>query len=167
MKHLKAFVNSAINQSYLTLSDYPFHRYRIKTSSSKHAFLIPEELEKLEKLELPECRAHWMRTLDASLFCCYTGLRYSDFVNLSEKNIVTIDKKPWLVFNAVKTGIKFLNDIKRWHDGVQRSNPQQESLVMTGADYTALSKTADDMRIVWEIPNNDLNANANLEGNWK
>lgn len=60
-----------------------------------------------------------------------------------------------------------MNDIKRWHDGVQRSNPQQESLVMTGSDYTTLSKTADDMRIVWEIPNNDLNANSNLEGNWK
>ena len=60
-----------------------------------------------------------------------------------------------------------MNDIKRWHDGVQRSNPQQESLVMTGSDYITLSKTADDMRIVWEIPNNDLNANSNLEGNWK
>ena len=60
-----------------------------------------------------------------------------------------------------------MNDIKRWHDGVQRSNPQQESLVMTGSDFITLSKSANDMRIVWEIPNNDLNANSNLEGNWE
>lgn len=60
-----------------------------------------------------------------------------------------------------------MNDIKRWHDGVQRSNPQLEALVMPGSDYTTLTKSADDMRIVWEIPNNDLNANSNLEGNWE
>jgi cytidylate kinase len=60
-----------------------------------------------------------------------------------------------------------MNDIKRWHDGIQRSNPQQESLVMSGSDFITLTKSADDMRIVWEIPNNDLNANKNLEGNWK
>lgn len=120
MKHLKAFVNSAIDKSYLTPNDYPFRRYRIKTSVSKHTFLIPEELEKLEQLEFPERHASWTHTLDAFLFCCYTGLRYSDFVNLSEKNIVTIDKKPWLVFNAIKTGIEvklplaFLFDGKAW-----------------------------------------------------
>ena len=60
-----------------------------------------------------------------------------------------------------------MNDIKRWHDGIQRSNPQLEELVMQGAEYTTLTKSADDMRIVWEIPYNDLNANSNLEGNWK
>lgn len=60
-----------------------------------------------------------------------------------------------------------MNDLKRWHDGMQRSNPQQESLVMTGTGFTTLSKTADDMRMVWEIPNNDLNANSNLVGNWE
>ena len=60
-----------------------------------------------------------------------------------------------------------MNDLKRWHDGMQRSNPQQESLVMTGEGFTTLSKTADDMRMVWEIPNNDLNANSNLVGNWE
>ena len=120
MKHLKAFVNSAINKSYLTLNDYPFRRYRIKTSASRHTFLIPEELEKLEQLVLPERHVSWAHTLDAFLFCCYTGLRYSDFVNLSEKNIVMIDRKPWLVFNAVKTGIEvklplaFLFEGKAW-----------------------------------------------------
>ena len=60
-----------------------------------------------------------------------------------------------------------MNDIKRWHDGIQRSNPQLEELVMTGSEYTTLTKSADDMRMVWEIPYNDLNANSNLVGNWE
>lgn len=120
MKHLKAFVNSAINKAYLTLNDYPFRRYRIKTSATKHTFLVPEELDKLEQLELSERHAHLSHTLDAFLFCCYTGLRYSDFISLSEKNIVMVDKKPWLIFNAIKTGIEvklpltILFDGKAW-----------------------------------------------------
>lgn len=104
MKHLKAFVNSAINKAYLDLNDYPFRRYRIKMSETKHVFLLPEELEKLEGLELTGRSATLMHTMDAFLFCCYTGLRYSDFSNLSEKNFVFIDRKPWIIFNTIKTG---------------------------------------------------------------
>lgn len=104
MKHFKAFVNSAINKAYMDLSDYPFRRYHIKMSEPRHTFLLPEELETLENLELSGRHYSLAHSLDAFLFCCYTGLRYSDFVNLTEKNIVTIDKRPWLVFNTIKTG---------------------------------------------------------------
>lgn len=120
MKHFKAFVNSAINKGYIDLNDYPFRRYHIKMSETKHTFLLPEELEKLENMELAGHRQSLSQSLDAFLFCCYTGLRYSDFINLSEKNIVTIDKRPWLVFNTVKTGaevklpLTFLFEGKAW-----------------------------------------------------
>ncbi len=120
MKHFKAFVNSAINKGYIDLNDYPFRRYHIKMSETKHTFLLPEELEKLENMELDGRRQSLSQSLDAFLFCCYTGLRYSDFINLSEKNIVTIDKRPWLVFNTVKTGaevklpLTFLFEGKAW-----------------------------------------------------
>ncbi len=120
MKHFKAFVNSAINKGYIDLNDYPFRRYHIKMSETKHTFLLPEELEKLENMELAGRRQSLSQSLDAFLFCCYTGLRYSDFINLSEKNIVTIDKRPWLVFNTVKTGaevklpLTFLFEGKAW-----------------------------------------------------
>lgn len=106
MKHLKAFVNSAIDKGYLEFNDYPFRRYHIKTTEAKHTFLLPEELEKLEKLELSGRHKRWEHSLDAFLFCCYTGMRYSDFVNLSEKKIITIKNEPWLVFETIKTGIE-------------------------------------------------------------
>lgn len=104
MKHFKAFVNSAINKAYIDLSDYPFRRYRIKMSETKHVFLLPEELEKLENLELFGRNVALAHTLDAFLFCCYTGLRYSDFSNLSDKNVIIIDRNPWIIFNTIKTG---------------------------------------------------------------
>lgn len=120
MKHLKAFVNSAIDKGHINLGDYPFRRYHIKTSESKHTFLLPEELEKLEKLELSGRHTVLAHTLEAFLFCCYTGLRYSDFVNLSERNIIFIENKPWLIFETVKTGaevklpLAFLFEGKAW-----------------------------------------------------
>ena len=104
MKHLKTFVNLAIDKGYLTLNDYPFRRYRIKTLKAKHTFLTPDELEKLESLELSGRKLAYMHSLEAFLFCCYTGLRYSDFTHLSDKNIVFIEKQPWIIFTTIKTG---------------------------------------------------------------
>ena len=74
MKHLKAFVNQAIDQGELRADEYPFHRYRVKTKEYKHSFLLPEEVEKLEKLSIPDRHITLRHSLDAFLFCCYTGL---------------------------------------------------------------------------------------------
>ena len=104
MKHFKTFVNLAIDKGYLTLNDYPFRRYRIKTLKSKHTFLLPDELEKLESLELTGKSVTYRHSLEAFLFCCYTGLRYSDFTQLSEKNIIFIENRPWIIFTTIKTG---------------------------------------------------------------
>lgn len=104
MKHLKAFVNAAIDRGFIDANLYPFRRYRIKAAKAKHSFLTPEELQKLEQLKLTESRDDVSHALDAFLFCCYTGLRYSDFIRLTEKNIVAKDGNPWMVFRTLKTG---------------------------------------------------------------
>jgi len=104
MKHLRAFANAAINKNHISPGDYAFQRYKIKTCSGKHNFLLPEELTKLEKLKLPSTHSGLQHSLDAFLFCCYTGLRYSDFKNLTTKNITTIEEKPWIILHTIKTG---------------------------------------------------------------
>lgn len=104
LKHLKVFVNSAIDHAYIGFDNHPFRRYRIKMPEAKHVFLLPDELERLEALELAGRNAALGHTLEAFLFCCYTGMRYSDFTHLSDKNIVILDKEPWIIFHTVKTG---------------------------------------------------------------
>lgn len=104
MKHLRAFVNSAIDKGHIPIQNDPFRRYRIRTNEGKHAFLSPEELHSLENLELTGKNISLMHTLDAFLFCCYTGLRYSDFVNLAEENIRKINNEPWITLETIKTG---------------------------------------------------------------
>ena len=106
MKHLRLFVNSSIDNGYLNPEDYAFKRYRIKTKEFKHAFLTSEEVNKLEQMQLVNRHISLQHTLEAFLFCCYTGLRYSDFINLTEDNVVEIDKKTWIVFRSVKTDVE-------------------------------------------------------------
>lgn len=106
MRQLRTFVNEAIKRGYIQPEDYPFRKYQIKTNQSKHSFLLPEEIRKLEKLELSLCSKSLMHSLKAFLFCCYTGIRYSDFVLLNESNIVTIKGEKWLIFKTVKTDTK-------------------------------------------------------------
>ena len=103
MRQLRTFVNEAIKRGYIQPENYSFRKYQIKTTQSKHSFLLPEEIRKLEKLELSLCSKSLMHSLKAFLFCCYTGVRYSDFVLLNEKNIVAIKGEKWLIFRTVKT----------------------------------------------------------------
>lgn len=104
MKHLKRHVNIAINKEYIEIQKYAFRKYKIRTVENKHTHLVPEELEKLEKLNLKGRYAKFQKTLDAFLFCCYAGMRYSDFVNLSPENIIDIRQETWLIYKSVKTG---------------------------------------------------------------
>lgn len=105
MRQLRTMVNEAIRQNYMETGNYPFRKYRIKTTESRHSFLLPDELKKLEVLQLQESRKELAHTLDAFLFCCYTGLRYSDFTQLSSKNVMRLGGKLWLKYRTVKTGV--------------------------------------------------------------
>lgn len=104
MKHLKRYINTAINKEYIEIQNYPFRKYRIKTIEGKHTYLSFEELERLENLTLTGRYKNHQKTLDAFLFCCYTGIRYSDFVRLSSKNIVVMQNNTWLIYKSIKTG---------------------------------------------------------------
>lgn len=104
MKHLKRHVNIAINKEYIEIQKYAFRRYKIKTIENKHTHLVPEELERLENLILSGRYVKLQKSLDAFLFCCYAGMRYSDFINLSSENFVDINQETWLIYKSVKTG---------------------------------------------------------------
>mgnify|MGYP002597428024 FL=1 len=104
MKHLKRYINVAINKEYMDIQKYAFRKYKIKTVENGHTHLSPEELEKLETLQLTGRYTKYQKTLDAFLFCCYAGMRYSDFVNMKPDNIVEMHQETWLIYKSIKTG---------------------------------------------------------------
>lgn len=106
MKHLKRHINVAINKEYMEIQKYAFRKYKIKSVENKHTHLSPDELYKIEKLNLGDKYERLEKTKDAFLFCCYAGMRYSDFVNLTAENIVKIQKDTWLIYKTIKTRIE-------------------------------------------------------------
>lgn len=101
MKHLKRYLNIAINKELFDPQKYPFRKYRIKYQASRRTHLTPDELRRLEALRplSPSLR----RSLDLFLFSCYTGLRFSDVTRITRDNFHRIDGQLWLVYTSVKT----------------------------------------------------------------
>ncbi|WP_418698033.1 site-specific integrase [Bacteroides sp.] len=150
MKHLKRQINVAINKDYIEIQKYAFRKYKIKTVENKHTHLAPEELERLEILLLTGRYTKLQHSLDAFLFCCYAGMRYSDFVNLSPENIVQIRQETWLIYKSIKTNTevrlplyllfegKGLRILEKYQDDIQsffrlkgNSNVNKELVIIT------------------------------------
>lgn len=106
MKHLKRYINVAINKEYMDIQKYAFRKYKIKSIEGSHTHLTPEELRKFEDLQLTGRHVRLQKTKDAFLFCCYAGLRYSDFIHLTAANIVEFHQEIWIIYKSVKTGIE-------------------------------------------------------------
>lgn len=103
-RHIRTILNEAIRQGLITKEFSPFTEYKIKTTESHHTYLLPEELEKLEQINFSRKKESLCHSLDAFLFCCYTGLRYSDFIRMEEENFIQTNSGLWLVFKSQKTG---------------------------------------------------------------
>lgn len=103
MRQLRTLVNEAINQGYIHADAYPFRKFKIKQEKGRKEFLTPDELKRLENLEVDTKLRH---RLDAFLFCCYTGLRFSDFCQLKPENFIKVNGQKWLHFQSIKTGVE-------------------------------------------------------------
>lgn len=104
LRHLRTLLNEAIRQGLISKEYSPFTEYKIKTAESHHTYLLPEELEKLEQINLSRKKEALRHSLDAFLFCCYTGLRYSDFIRMEQENFIQTNNGLWMVFKSQKTG---------------------------------------------------------------
>ena len=104
MKHLKRYLNLAINKDLFALDRYPFRKYRLKYVETQKGHLTPEELERLELLA-PILRRTSRRVIDMFLFCCYTGLRFSDAVMVKSNDFQLVDEDLWLIYTAIKTDV--------------------------------------------------------------
>ena len=59
-----------------------------------------------------------------------------------------------------------LFDLKRWHLGMERGEPQQENLCNApGATTTELSVNANNARFIWPIPQHEIDANPQVKQN--
>lgn len=115
LRQLRTLVNEAINQGYIHVDAYPFRKFKIKQEKGRHEFLTPDELRKLENLSVEDKKLR--HVLDAFLFCCYVGLRFSDFCQLTASNFIKVNGKKWLHFKSIKTGVEIRLPLHLLFDG--------------------------------------------------
>ena len=101
LRNIRTIIGEAISQGYMSADDNPFKNFKIKQEKVPHRFLNPDELKKMENVNVSGKLAH---VRDAFLFCCYTGLRFSDFKHLKEDYFTKINGNTWLHIKTEKTG---------------------------------------------------------------
>ncbi len=90
-----AFANDWINKD-------PFLNWKAKLKVVEREFLTKEEIQKMVEKDLHTNRLDQVK--DIFIFCCFTGLAYSDVKKLSSKDLVIgIDGENWIKINRTKT----------------------------------------------------------------
>lgn len=102
-RHIKTFVNIAINKDLYDLNKYPFRNFKMETEETTRGYLTPEEIERIERVVIPQEKQYLQKVLDMFLFECYTGLRFGDISALSKDNIIEEDGFKKIVLRMKKT----------------------------------------------------------------
>lgn len=102
LRHLKIYANLLCKDYPDLAGSLPFDHIKVRTQNVERPHLNLRELSRLEQY----AKRHQDSLLDAFLFCVYSGLRYSDFINLTCENIQREAQTStcWLSFRMKKTG---------------------------------------------------------------
>lgn len=100
IKNLKKIIGIAIANNWIDKD--PFRNFKARSKETEREFLSEAEIQTIIDKKLPILRLDQVR--DIFIFCCYTGLAYSDVKKLTDNNLVKgIDGEMWIKFNRTKT----------------------------------------------------------------
>ena len=103
IQRVKKIIQFAVGENYLKKD--PFHLYKNKKYKTVIVYLTDEELKRLEKHTFNQIRLQQVK--DLFVFCCYTGLAYSEMTTLTTNNIeVGFDGNEWIRMIRKKTNRK-------------------------------------------------------------
>ncbi|WP_291077263.1 MULTISPECIES: site-specific integrase [unclassified Empedobacter] len=105
-KNIKTYVNLAISKGLHDANEYPFPKLKIKQTQGKRDFLTPLEVENIENLVFEKPLHHGIEKIrDMFLFSCYTGLRFSDIIQINKNSFEMLDGQKWLIVEMEKSKI--------------------------------------------------------------
>lgn len=102
MKVIRALFNEAIKRDLLKPWQTPFRLYEIPELRYRTDVLRYAEMEELLNYRFEDQKLR--KTRDFFLFTCFTGLRFSDMMRLTDDNIKKVGEETWLTIKTQKTG---------------------------------------------------------------
>ncbi|KAA6340342.1 Tyrosine recombinase XerC [termite gut metagenome] len=84
---LRWFLRWGIERGYSENRAFDAFKPKLKTTQKKVIFLTWDELNRLREYPIPESKKYLERVRDVFLFCCFSGLRYSDVYNLRRSDV--------------------------------------------------------------------------------
>jgi site-specific recombinase XerD len=101
LRYFKKIVLLAVKNEWLDRD--PFSRFKLSLKEVKKECLTKDELQVLENKTIAIDRLDQVR--DIFVFCCYTGLAYSDVQKLTRDNLSKgMDGELWIFADRTKTG---------------------------------------------------------------
>lgn len=112
MEFLRWFLRWSLQKVFHKNAQFEAFRPKFKKTQKKVIFLTKKEIKKLENFKIPETKLYLYRVRDVFLFCCYTGLRYSDVYNLKKYDVKSdhIEVTTMKTFDSLKIE---LNDVSK------------------------------------------------------
>lgn len=107
--YLKWFLRWCTKKGYCMNNTYESFNPRLKSTSKRVIFLTWEELNKLREFRIPASKQYLERVRDVFLFCCFTGLRYSDVRNLKKSDI----KNEQIEITTIKTADHIIIELNK------------------------------------------------------
>lgn len=102
MKIFRRFVNLAIDEELMTT--YPFRKYHIKTENVQKQSLTERELRRIEnKVLIEEMTDEERKVVNGFLFSAYSGLRFSDIIQITKQHVKNIYRNKWVIMRMQKT----------------------------------------------------------------
>lgn len=130
MKIFRRFVNLAIDEELMTA--YPFRKYHIRTETVQKQSLTERELKRIEDKRINEdLNEEEQKVIKGFLFSAYSGLRFSDIVQVTKQHIKNIYRNKWLVMRMQKTDHEVRVPISKMFGG-KGSLMIQENKTTTG-----------------------------------
>lgn len=107
---LKQFLRWAFKKGHIENNSFETFTPKFKSVEKKIIYLTWAEQKKLIDFEVPDSKAYLKRVKDVFLFCCFTGMRYSDVRNLKEEDI----KDDRIEFITIKTGDRLTVEFNKY-----------------------------------------------------
>lgn len=159
MKHIERFrkmINMAIKYEWLERD--PFMKFKASFKKTTRQSLTNEELQKIEDKNFKIPRLQQVK--DLFVFSCYTGLAYSDVMELKPSNVnIGMDGKNWITTSRKKTDMpvripllgKALSIIEKYKE---HPSVKADGSLLPGISNQKLNSYLKEIADLCEVPKN-------------